>query len=175
MTESTRTSQTRWLMVVFCVPTASSPGIRDFGVRPRRLHERLWRGCRRNRRVSRKPRIDATRSAIPRIRHRQEAAFLEGPERRRRGEPEPEGVREQSRSFADAGRRKSPEAVPRQRAGPETRPNGSPLCWSRSPEERRNPNHSRNAHVVLEVNDGVPRANVWVETGTYAGILSLDH
>src|SRR5713101_5616527 len=44
-------------------------------------------------------------------------------------------VREQSRSFADAGRRKSPEAVPRQRAGPETRPNGSPLCGP-PPEER---------------------------------------
>ena len=48
-------------------------------------------------------------------------------------------MREQSRSFADAGRRKGPEAVPRQRAGQETRPNGSPLCWSQPPEERRNP------------------------------------
>src|SRR5450759_4128302 len=36
-------------------------------------------------------------------------------------------VREQSRSFADAGRRKSPEAVPSHRAGQETRPDGSPF------------------------------------------------
>jgi hypothetical protein len=36
------------------------------------------------------------------------------------GEPEPEQCRRQSRSFADAGRRKSPEAVPRQRVEKET-------------------------------------------------------
>src|SRR5215469_10574488 len=36
------------------------------------------------------------------------------------GVPEPEGYRRQSRSFAGAGRRKSPEAVPRQKVGQET-------------------------------------------------------
>ena len=41
---------------------------------------------------------------------RQVAAFLGGPET---GEPEPEWCRRQSRSCAGAGRRKSPEAVPR--------------------------------------------------------------
>jgi len=36
------------------------------------------------------------------------------------GEPEPERCRRQSRSVAGAGRRKSPEAVPRQRVEQET-------------------------------------------------------
>src|SRR5689334_8376809 len=36
------------------------------------------------------------------------------------GEPEPERGRRQSRGFAGAGRRKSPEAVPRQRVAQET-------------------------------------------------------
>ena len=48
---------------------------------------------------------------------RPEAAFLGGTGT---GEPEPERCCRQSRSFAGAGRRKSPEAVPGQRAGQET-------------------------------------------------------
>src|SRR5690349_3512532 len=45
-----------------------------------------------------------------------------GPARRRRGEPEPKRGRRPSRSFAGGGRRKSPEAVPRQRMGQEDGP-----------------------------------------------------
>src|SRR6185369_16101960 len=46
------------------------------------------------------------------------------------GEPEPERCRRQSRSFAGAGRRKSPEAVPRQRVEQETDPKQSRNGWS---------------------------------------------
>jgi hypothetical protein len=48
---------------------------------------------------------------------RPEAAFLGGP---KTGEPEPERCHSQSRSFAGTGRRKRPEAVPRQRVEKET-------------------------------------------------------
>src|SRR6476620_8756316 len=59
-------------------------------------------------RLSRAPGSECARLPRP------EAAFLGGP---LPGEPEPERGRRQSRGFAGAGRRKSPEAVPRQTGG----------------------------------------------------------
>src|SRR5260370_13743718 len=77
------------------------------------------------------PSVSGTRKRVGARLPRQVAAFLGGP---KTGEPEPEWCRRQSRSCAGAGRRKSPEAVPRQRVGQGTCPNWITGRWAAAEE-----------------------------------------
>jgi hypothetical protein len=71
-------------------------------------------------------------------------------------------VREQSRSFAVAGRRKSPEAVPRHTGRTGTRPNRSPPYHSQAQvlSQNRNPNHGRIASSFWKLAPVFPKVAV---------------
>jgi len=102
---------------LLCADDEFALGIRGCGVRPRRLHGRLWRGCRRK------------SASLPKAAHRCQSVRDLGQRKasgrgsqdkkllfwgdRNDGGARTGRVREQSRSFAAAGRRKGPEAVPR--------------------------------------------------------------